>query len=202
MSSDEDFYGGYSDEEEEDDMMFAEEEPTESLSNDGPSPTIIASNLEYRIIEAEDIKTEQKLIINEIADLFGLTVDIAAALLRNYGWSKEVLIEKYYVFFNNDFQVNKNFCDEIALIPSKKLRNKIAGYVTHLIKRMKKGSVSGISLKLQEDINKNSVNRTPDDEFEKKIRSLKLNSEIRLLINYLKKSSVLGEEAVSLQLKN
>jgi small subunit ribosomal protein S17e len=98
--------------------------------------------------------------------------------------------------------VNKNFCDEIALIPSKKLRNKIAGYVTHLIKRMKKGSVSGISLKLQEDINKNSVNRTPDDEFEKKIRSLKLNSEIRLLINYLKKSSVLGEEAVSLQLKN
>ena len=96
MSSDEDFYGGYSDEEEEDDMMFAEEEPTESLSNDGPSPTIIASNLEYRIIEAEDIKTEQKLIINEIADLFGLTVDIAAALLRNYGWSKEVLIEKYY----------------------------------------------------------------------------------------------------------
>ena len=57
-------------------------------------------------------------------------------------------------------------------------------------------------MKLQEDINKNSVNRTPDDEFEKKIRSLKLNSEIRLLINYLKKSSVLGEEAVSLQLKN
>jgi small subunit ribosomal protein S17e len=88
------------------------------------------------------------------------------------------------------------------LIPSKKLRNKIAGYVTHLIKRMKKGSVSGISLKLQEDINKNSVNKTPDDEFGEKIRSLKLNSEIRSLINYLKKSSALKEDAISLQLKN
>jgi ariadne-1 len=96
MSSDDDFYGGYSDEDEEDEMMFAEEETTTTSGNVGGSGTTTSNNLEYRVIAAEDIKTEQTLIINEIVDLFGLTPDISAALLRNYGWSKEVLIEKYY----------------------------------------------------------------------------------------------------------
>ena len=94
MSSDDDFYGAYSDE--EDDVMFAEEDTDNSAAHDGVSPTTSANTLEYRVIAQEDIKTEQKLIIDEIADLFGLTADISAALLRNYGWSKEVLIEKYY----------------------------------------------------------------------------------------------------------
>jgi small subunit ribosomal protein S17e len=61
------------------------------------------------------------------------------------------LVEKYYQSLTLDFQINKKFCDEIALIPSKKLRNKIAGYVTHLVKRIKKGPVRGIALKLQEE---------------------------------------------------
>ena len=76
--------------------MFAEEDTDNSAAHDGVSPTTSANILEYRVIAEEDIKTEQKLIIDEIADLFGLTTDISAALLRNYGWSKEVLIEKYY----------------------------------------------------------------------------------------------------------
>jgi small subunit ribosomal protein S17e len=49
-----------------------------------------------------------------------------------------------------DFQVNKKFCEEVALIPSKNLRNKIAGYVTHLVKRVNRGSIREISLKFQE----------------------------------------------------
>lgn len=50
-----------------------------------------------------------------------------------------------------DFETNKRLADEIASIPSKRLRNKIAGYTTHLMKRIQKGPVRGISFKLQEE---------------------------------------------------
>ena len=39
-------------------------------------------------------------------------------------------MEKYYSRLTVDFQVNKRVCEEIALIPTKRLRNKIAGYIT------------------------------------------------------------------------
>jgi small subunit ribosomal protein S17e len=38
-----------------------------------------------------------------------------------------------------------------AIIPSKKLRNQIAGYVRHLMKQIQRGPVRGISIKLQEE---------------------------------------------------
>lgn len=50
-----------------------------------------------------------------------------------------------------DFETNKRLTSEIAVIPSKRLRNKIAGYTTHLMKRIQKGPVRGISFKLQEE---------------------------------------------------
>lgn len=50
-----------------------------------------------------------------------------------------------------DFEVNKRICDEIAIIASKRLRNKIAGYTTHLMRRIQRGPVRGISFKLQEE---------------------------------------------------
>ena len=62
-----------------------------------------------------------------------------------------VIIEKYYGKLTIDFQTNKRICEEVASIPSKKLRNKIAGFVTHLMKRIQRGPVRGISLKLQEE---------------------------------------------------
>ena len=40
-----------------------------------------------------------------------------------------VIIEKYYTKLTPDFHTNKRICEEIAMIPSKKMRNKIAGYV-------------------------------------------------------------------------
>mmetsp|Transcript_19740 Transcript_19740/g.47823 ORF Transcript_19740/g.47823 Transcript_19740/m.47823 type:complete len:102 (+) Transcript_19740:206-511(+) len=95
-----------------------------------------------------------------------------------------------------DFQINKNFCDEIALIPSKKLRNKIAGFVTHLMKRMQKGPVSGISVKLQEDIQKIKIEKNKSHELAEKINSFQINKDIQLLVEYLKKPKVFEKEFI------
>ena len=51
-----------------------------------------------------------------------------------------------------DFHTNKRILDDVATVQSKRLRNKIAGYTTHLMKRIIKGPVRGISLKLQEEV--------------------------------------------------
>ncbi|CCH46385.1 40S ribosomal protein S17-B [Wickerhamomyces ciferrii] len=65
--------------------------------------------------------------------------------------ASKVLIERYYPKLTLDFETNKRLATEIATIPSKRLRNKIAGYTTHLMKRIQKGPVRGISFKLQEE---------------------------------------------------
>ncbi|CAM9020095.1 unnamed protein product [Wickerhamomyces anomalus] len=65
--------------------------------------------------------------------------------------ASKVLIERYYPKLTLDFETNKRLASEIAVIPSKRLRNKIAGYTTHLMKRIQKGPVRGISFKLQEE---------------------------------------------------
>ena len=46
--------------------------------------------------------------------------------------SAKVIIERYYPKLSLDFETNKRICDEVAIIASKRLRNKIAGYATHL----------------------------------------------------------------------
>jgi len=40
----------------------------------------------------------------------------------------------YPQLFNEDFQHNKEILKSILITPSKKLRNQIAGYITHLVK--------------------------------------------------------------------
>ena len=61
------------------------------------------------------------------------------------------LIEKFYPKMSLDFHYNKRVLDDVAVVPSKRLRNKIAGYASKLMKRIQKGPVRGISLKLQEE---------------------------------------------------
>lgn len=50
----------------------------------------------------------------------------------------------------------------MAIVPSKRLRNKIAGFVTHLMTRIQKGPVRGISLKLQEEERERRMDFVPE----------------------------------------
>lgn len=62
-----------------------------------------------------------------------------------------------------DFDTNKKIAEEVAIIPSKRLRNQIAGFVTHLMKRIQRGgSVRGISLKLQEEERERRLDFIPE----------------------------------------
>jgi len=63
------------------------------------------------------------------------------------------LIERYYLKLGRDFHTNKLILKEVGEIPTKRLRNKIAGYATHLMKRLHAGqSIRGVSLKIQEEV--------------------------------------------------
>ncbi|THD20798.1 Ribosomal protein S17 [Fasciola gigantica] len=76
--------------------------------------------------------------------------------------ASRLIIERFYSRLTRDFHTNKKVCADIACINSKRLRNKIAGYVTHLMKRFEKGPVQGISVKLQEEERERRDNYTPE----------------------------------------
>merc|ERR1711943_21840 len=77
--------------------------------------------------------------------------------------ASRVIVEKYYSKLTLDFDTNKRIAEDVAIIPSKRLRNKIAGYVTHLMKRIQRGPVRGISLKLQEEERERRMDFEPDE---------------------------------------
>lgn len=74
-----------------------------------------------------------------------------------------LIIERFYGQLSFDFQDNKRVCDEVATIPSKRMRNKIAGYVTHLMRRLERGPVRNISFKLQEEEREKRDNWMPTE---------------------------------------
>ncbi|KAH7692632.1 Ribosomal protein S17e protein [Dioscorea alata] len=77
--------------------------------------------------------------------------------------SSRQVIERYYSRMTLDFHTNKKVLEEVAIIPSKRLRNKIAGFTTHLMRRIQRGPVRGISLKLQEEERERRMDFVPDE---------------------------------------
>ena len=71
-------------------------------------------------------------------------------------------MEKYYTRLTLDFHTNKRIVDDVAILPSKRMRNKIAGYATHLMSRIERGPVRGISLKLQEEERERRLDFVPE----------------------------------------
>ncbi|KAK0236274.1 ribosomal S17-domain-containing protein [Armillaria nabsnona] len=58
--------------------------------------------------------------------------------------------------------VNETLAITPAIVPSKRLRNKISGFTTHLMKRIPKGPIHGISFKLQEEEHERKDNYVPE----------------------------------------
>ena len=72
------------------------------------------------------------------------------------------IVEKYYNKLTRDYYSNKRVVVDIGTIPSRRLRNKISGYTTHLMKRIARGPVHGISLKLQEEEREKRMDYVPE----------------------------------------
>eukprot|EP01084_Bolivina_argentea_P197176 337933_1 len=79
--------------------------------------------------------------------------------------TSRLVIERYYQKLTKDFHTNKKLISEIATIPSKRLRNKISGFTTHLMRRISRGPVRGISLKLQEEERERKMDFVPEVSF-------------------------------------
>merc|ERR1711881_786918 len=77
----------------------------------------------------------------------------------------KALIENYYGKMTNDFHLNKKVLSDSAVVPTKRLRNKIAGFATHLMKRIQVGPVKGISLKIQEEERERRLDFCPEQSY-------------------------------------
>lgn len=61
------------------------------------------------------------------------------------------IVEKYYVYLNEDFYHNKKVVSDFTEIQTKKTLNKVTGYVTHLVKLVLKGTSKGLYIKKHEE---------------------------------------------------
>ncbi|CAO1343996.1 unnamed protein product [Diamesa serratosioi] len=105
--------------------------------------------------------------------------------------ASKVIIEKYYTRLTLDFHTNKRIVEEVAIIPTKPLRNKIAGFVTHLMKRLRHSQVRGISIKLQEEERERRDNYVPDvSALEQDI--IEVDPETKEMLKMLEFNNILG----------
>ncbi|KAJ3010454.1 40S ribosomal protein S17 [Thoreauomyces humboldtii] len=109
-----------------------------------------------------------------------------------------VIIEKYYPRLTLDFQTNKKIADEVAIIASKRLRNKIAGFTTHLMKRIQRGPVRGISFKLQEEERERKDNYVPEISA-LAVETIEIDQDTSALLKAMNMEDIAGVHVVSAQ---
>ncbi|KAJ3100798.1 40S ribosomal protein S17 [Phlyctochytrium planicorne] len=112
--------------------------------------------------------------------------------------ASRVIIEKYYPRLTLDFQTNKKICDEVAIIASKRLRNKIAGFTTHLMKRIQRGPVRGISFKLQEEERERKDNYVPEVSA-LAVETIDIDKDTEALLKALNFENIPGVQVVNPQ---
>lgn len=95
----------------------------------------------------------------------------AICTMKKAAW---VVTEQYCTYLGIDFHMNKCMCEEIDIILKKQDCNIIAGYATHLVKRIERGLVRGISIKLWEE------EKTRRDNFVPKV--LVLDQKITVVV--------------------
>ena len=107
--------------------------------------------------------------------------------------SARIIVEKYYPRLTLDFHTNKRIVDEVAIIPSKRMRNKIAGFTTHLMKRIQRGPVRNISLKLQEEERERRMDFVPEvSALEGEGEFIEIDSDTRDLLEHLEFKDLAG----------
>jgi small subunit ribosomal protein S17e len=85
---------------------------------------------------------------------------------------------------STDFHYNKRVVDDVAVIPTKRIRNRIAGYATRLMRRIQNGPVRGISLKLQEEERERKMEYIPK-ESEFRLENTKIDDETKRMLEEL-----------------
>lgn len=83
---------------------------------------------------------------------------VSTKLIKN---ASKQLVEKHYSGLGLDFYQNRDVLEKVSIIKGKKLRNKIAGYATRLMKRIRYGRVKGVSIKAQEEERERNDNFVP-----------------------------------------
>eukprot|EP01126_Amoeba_proteus_P065389 TRINITY_DN928_c0_g1_i4.p1 TRINITY_DN928_c0_g1~~TRINITY_DN928_c0_g1_i4.p1 ORF type:complete len:150 (-),score=32.73 TRINITY_DN928_c0_g1_i4:52-501(-) len=110
-----------------------------------------------------------------------------------------LIVEKYYTKLTLDFHINKKICSEVAVVPSKRLRNKIAGFVTHLMKRIAQGPVRGISLVLQEEERERRDNFVPDKSIlESMTAEITIDDQTKTMLNAIGYGALAGVQVGAL----
>jgi small subunit ribosomal protein S17e len=103
--------------------------------------------------------------------------------------SARMVVERYYPKLTLDFHTNKRMCDEVTVTPSKRMRNKIAGFITHLMRRIERGgNVRGISLKLQEEERERRMDYVPDVSALKPIDEVQVDKDTKDMLKELELS--------------
>merc|ERR1711915_1133960 len=107
-----------------------------------------------------------------------------------------VIVEKYYTKLTMDFHTNKRICEDIAIIPSKRLRNQVAGFITHLMKRIKHAPVRGISIKLQEEERERRDNYVPEVSYIDQHDLIEVDPDTKEMLKMLDMASIPGLQMV------